>query len=363
MPILFRYLLREYAKIFFMCFAGLMTIYLVIEFFERVRRFLRHDAEWLDILIYFVLKMPGIAFQIAPLAILMATLLTLGLLSRNHEITAMRSCGISLPWITSPFLAFAACITLVLLLFSAIVIPLASNEAEEIRVVRIEKKPPSATLKLSQPWARVDAGTLLHVSSAAIGGSTLGGVQLFRFDHAFHMIEMAEAEEARFADHAWTLYRGFHRRFNPDGTVTLKHFEQQSIPLTLLPNDFVGAFAGESESMTFRDILGYTSRLYQNGAQFRRLLTDYYGRIAFPFVTIIMVLVGIALSLRRSGTRGGSMAVGIGQALMVGFFYWAAHSVAIAFGRGGALPPIVAGWTTNTLFLSYALYLMLKVRY
>ena len=57
------------------------------------------------------------------------------------------------------------------------------------------------------------------------------------------------------------------------------------------------------------------------------------------------------------------MAVGIGQALMVGFFYWAAHSVAIAFGRGGALPPIVAGWTTNTLFLSYALYLMLKVRY
>src|SRR5512143_3240354 len=168
MPILFRYLLREYTKIFFMCFAGLMTIYLVIEFFERVRRFLSHDAHSLDILLYFVLKMPGIAFQIAPLAILMATLLTLGLLSRNHEITAMRSCGISLLWITSPFLAFAACITLVLLLFSSIVIPLASNEAEEIRAVRIEKKPPSTALKLSQPWARVDADTLLHVSSAAI---------------------------------------------------------------------------------------------------------------------------------------------------------------------------------------------------
>jgi hypothetical protein len=33
MPIVFRYLFREYAKIFFMCFAGLMTIYLVIDFF------------------------------------------------------------------------------------------------------------------------------------------------------------------------------------------------------------------------------------------------------------------------------------------------------------------------------------------
>ncbi len=363
MPILFRYLLREFAKIFFMCFAGLMTIYLVIDFFEKVRRFLRYDAEWLDVLVYFILKMPGISYQIAPLAILMATLLTLGLFSRNHEITAMRSCGISLAWITSPFLAFAVGIALILLLFSSTVIPLAANKAEDIRAVRIEKRPPSAALTLSQPWARVDANTFLHVKSVAIGGTALGGIQLFHFDKSFHLIDLIEADEARYTGSGWTLNRGFHRRFHPDGTVTVSPFEQQASSLALIPDDFTGALAGESESMTFRDIRGYRGRLYENGAQFRRLLTDYYGRIAFPFVTIIMVLVGIALSLRRSGTRGGSMAVGIGQALMVGFFYWAAHSVAIAFGRGGALPPMLAGWMTNALFLSYGLYLMLKVRY
>jgi lipopolysaccharide export system permease protein len=363
MPILFRYLLREYAKIFFMCFAGLMTIYLVVDFFENVRRFLRYDAQWLDVLTYFLLKMPGISFQIAPLAILMATLLTFGLFSRNHEITAIRSCGISLAWITSPFLAFAFCMTMILLLFSSTVIPLATNEAEEIRVVRIEKKPPSATLTLTQPWARVDADTILHVKSVAIGGTALGGVQIFHFDRAFRLVEVTEAEEARYANRAWTLYRGFHRRFKQDGTVMVRQFDQRPTSLTLIPNDFTGALAGESESMTFNDIRGYTRRLYQDGSQFRHLLTDYYGRIAFPFVTIIMVLVGIALSLRRSGIRGGSMAVGIGQALVIGFFYWATHSVAIAFGRGGALPPMVAAWMTNALFLSYGLYLMLKVRY
>lgn len=116
MPILFRYLLREYGKIFTMCFSGLMTIYLVIDFFEKVRRFLRYDADWIDVLTYFLLKIPAISFQIAPLAVLMATLLTFGLLSRGHEITAMRSCGISLLWITSPFIVFASGITLVLLL-------------------------------------------------------------------------------------------------------------------------------------------------------------------------------------------------------------------------------------------------------
>ena len=146
MPILFRYLLREYAKIFFMCFAGLMTIYMVIDFFEKVRRFLNYDVNWLDVLLYFALKVPGISFQIVPLAILMASLLTLGLLSRNNEITALRSCGISLPWIASPFVVFATMMALVLLLFSSTVIPLASNKAEEIRAIHIHEKPPAGAL-------------------------------------------------------------------------------------------------------------------------------------------------------------------------------------------------------------------------
>ena len=177
------------------------------------------------------------------------------------------------------------------------------------------------------------------------------------------LIDMTEAREAHYADRTWTLHRGFHRRFNRDGSVTVTEFDRHPIVLSLLPSDFISGLAGEPELMTFRDIRESRERLYQHGSQFARLLTDYYGRIAFPLVTVIMVLVGIALSLRRSGVRGGSMAVGIGQALLVGFLYWAAHSVAIAFGRGGALPPVVAGWLTNALFPSYGLYLMLKLRY
>ena len=363
MPIIFRYLLREYAKIFLMCFSGLMTIYLVIDFFEKVRRFLNFDARWVDVLSYFALKIPAISFQIIPLAVLMATLLTLGLLSRNNEITALRSCGISLPWIASPFLTFAVIMTLVLLWFSSTIIPLATSKAEEIRVVYIEKKPPSAVVTLPQPWTRVDADSLLHVSTVARSGDTLGGVQLFHFDHAFRLIEMTEAQEAHYADRIWTLHRGFQRRFKTDGSVTVSEFDRKPITLALIPEDFTGGLAGEPELMTFRDIRESRGRLYQHGSQFARLLTDYYGRIAFPLVTVIMVLVGIALSLRRSGIRGGSMAIGIGQALLVGFLYWAAHSIAIAFGRGGALPPVVAGWLTNVLFMSYGLYLMLKTRY
>jgi lipopolysaccharide export system permease protein len=254
-------------------------------------------------------------------------------------------------------------IALILLSFSSTVIPLTSNKAEEIRAVRIEKKPSSTALKLPQPWARTGADTLMHVSSVAVGGEILGGIQLYHFDRHFSLTDMIEAEEARYAGGAWTLRRGFTRTFHQDGSVTLRAFEETPVPLTLIPADFTTWLASESDAMTLRDIREYTGRLYQRGSQVARLRTDYYGRIAFPFVTLIMVLLGIALSLRGSGRRGGSLAIGIGQALVIGFCYWATHSIAIAFGRGGALPPVVAGWMTNVLFMSYGLYLMLKVRY
>ncbi|MCP9451030.1 MAG: LptF/LptG family permease, partial [Nitrospira sp.] len=107
MTILFRYVLREHVKIFLMCFSGLLTIYMVIDFFEKVRRFLRYDSGVAPLLVYFALKIPAVSFQVAPFAVLVATLLTIGLLSRSNEITALRSCGVSLLRMTSPFLLFA----------------------------------------------------------------------------------------------------------------------------------------------------------------------------------------------------------------------------------------------------------------
>ena len=363
MTILFRYILREYVKIFVMCFAGLLTIYLVIDFFEKVRRFLRYDSGIVPILTYFALKIPAISFQIAPFAILMATLLTLGLLSRSNEITAMRSCGVSLLWMTSPFLLLATGVSLILLAFSSTIIPLSSEKAEEVRLIQIEKRPAPLTVKATQPWARVGADTLMRVNEIGVGGKTLHGVHLFHFDRAFRLDQMTEAAEAGYTPGGWVLLNGNQRRFHPDNTVDLALFTEQRMDIPLIPDDFFTSLTGNSETMTFREIRNYVGRFRQEGFSFTRLLTDYYGRLAFPLVAVIMVIVGIALGLRQSGVRGRSLAMGIGQAFIVGFCYWTTHSIAIALGRGGVLAPMLAGWMANLLFLSFGLYLLLKVRH
>ena len=81
----------------------------------------------------------------------MATLLTIGLLSRSHEITAMRSCGISLYWITSPFIFLGTVLAMVLFLFSSTVIPLALAKAEQIKTTQIENAPLRSHSRAAQP--------------------------------------------------------------------------------------------------------------------------------------------------------------------------------------------------------------------
>jgi len=362
MTILFRYILREYVKVFAMCFAGLMTVYLVVDFFEKVRKFIRYDAELSIILGYFLLRSPGISFQIAPLAILMATLLTLGMLSKNHEITAMRSCGISLYRTASPFLIFSLVIALVLFSLSAVVIPLSTAQAEHVKTVLIEKKTISVTFKADRPWIQVGNHTLMNIAVVDPGGATLRGISLYQLGPDFSLAEITEAREARYTTHGWVLHRGVHRRLLPNGGLLMDEFESKPIELSHTPEDFNSWLSAESDEMTLMEIRSYVERLRKDGYNFARFLTDYYGRMAFPFVSVVMTIVGIALSLRRSGVRGGGMAMGIGQALLIGFLYWTTHSVAIALGRSGVLVPIMAGWIANLLFLSFGCYLFLQVR-
>jgi lipopolysaccharide export system permease protein len=363
MTILFRYLLREYIKIFVMCFSGLMTIYLVIDFFEKVRKFLRYDASAVDVLTYFALRMPGISYQITPLAVLMATLLTIGVLSRTHEITAMRSCGISLYWIASPFLFFGLVLGVVLLLFTSTIIPLSSAKADYIKATHIEKKAAPVSLKSPHPWVRIGNRTLMNFQTVGDGGTALHGVRLYLLGSNFELLQITESRVARFSGRGWVLHDGTKRLFREDGSIQVSSFVSEPLPLAQIPEDFTTWFEMDTETMTFKDIRGFAARLSQDGAVIPRLLTDYYGRVAFPFVTVVMVIVGIALSLRRSGVRGRGMAMGIGQALAVGFFYWTTHSVSIALGRGGVLMPMLAGWMANLVFLAFGGYLLLKVRY
>src|SRR4051812_27067122 len=104
MRILSRYIAAAWLRLLALCLGSFVSVYLVLDMMDKIPRFLRAGGAMRDILRFFLWKLPEIVGQTASFSILMATLLTLGLFSRNSEIIAMRSCGVSLVRISMPLL-------------------------------------------------------------------------------------------------------------------------------------------------------------------------------------------------------------------------------------------------------------------
>ena len=345
-----------------LCLTAALTIYLVVDFFERLRNFLRHDADLVIMLTYFFYRIPAISFQLAPLAALAATILTLGFLNKNHEITAMRSCGISPYQIASPFLALGVVVSSILFSFTAVFTPISNTKADFIRKVLIEKKPQALSLTSDGLWLRLGQDALLRIDSVETNGTLLQGISLFQVDSSFQLEEIVEADMATFTESVWLLTSAARRQVSPDGQVMVTRYDQLPIHLSLTPEDFRTWLSRKPENMTLRQLSAYIHRLERDGHNSDRLSTDYWGRIAFSTLTVVMTIIGLAVGLLKTGTRGVTVARGIGQALGIGFICWAIHSVGIVLGRNGALLPIVSGWIAVVMFFAVGVNMFLRVR-
>ncbi len=363
MGILFWYIVRQYLGILTLCLTGLVTIYLVIDFFEKLRRFLRHDAELASMLLYFLCKIPDVSFQLAPFAVLMASLLTIGLLNKNREITAMRSCGVGIVHVTMPFLAVAGLLTATLLGLTAVVIPLANAKAAYIRTVEIQNKPQPLAFTSENLWLRVRNHSLLHVERVDPDGTRLRKVTVYRLNERFSLSAFLSADDAVYADRQWILRDVVQRVVEPDGGIARVQRASLPLALSLTPEDLKTWNALEPEHMTLNQLSAHIGHLQQEQQRATKFLADYWRRVAFAFVPLIMTILGVSIGLLETSTRTTSVGKGIGQALSISFLFWAVNSVGLTLGKSGALLPAVAAWIACVMFLIVGLNIFLKVRY
>ncbi|GAM11390.1 putative permease YjgP/YjgQ family protein [Geobacter sp. OR-1] len=139
MTLFTRYIALIQIRLLLLCYGAFASIYLVIDILERVGKLTRAGGSPDQIVQFFLWKLPEISIQVIPLAVLMATLLTLGTLSRSSELTAMRCSGAGLLRITSPLLGIALTVSLLNLALAEIVVPRSFDKMRYIEEVRIKK--------------------------------------------------------------------------------------------------------------------------------------------------------------------------------------------------------------------------------
>jgi lipopolysaccharide export system permease protein len=359
---IFWYVFGKFSRVFLMCLVTVLTIYLVVDFFEKLRKFLKYDADLSVMFSFFAYRIPEIAFLLAPLAALMASILTVGGLNRTREITAMRSCGLSFYQIALPFFAFGALVSTVGLSLTAVLIPWANIKAEYVQSVVIQNKPEPLLFTPDRLWLRVGRNQLLQIDSVDEDGFRLNGIHQYTFASPFRLKEILEGKRASFFDSKWVIEDVIQRTFMEEDRILVDEVPRQVLSLALSPGDFQNWLAQSPEHMSLYQLHEYIQRVGKEGHSPHRFLTDYWARIAYSLVPLVMTLLGISVSFRGSGMRGVGVAKGLGQTLLIGFLFWAAHSVGIVLGRNGAVLPVIGSWIATIMFLIMGINLFLRLK-
>ena len=293
----------------------------------------------------------------ATFSILMATLLTLGMLSRDSEVTAMQSCGVSLLRISVPMLALGFVASILLMINAELILPHSYVRTQHIQRVKIEKRGDRVTFKRNNIWFR-SKSMILQARLFEPKTQTLSGLVIWNVDEHMNPVSRIDADTAVYRDGVWTLKSAVVKNFQSSGYVA-SPAKTMTIDLNLKTEE-LQVLDGDADNMSIRELYDYAENLRRGGYQAYRYLTLMHTKIAAPFAALIMVLLGIPFALRNS--RSGGIAMGIGASIGIGFAYFVVNAVLLSYGRSGVLPPVVAAWSANFLFMLSGVWLSMSVK-
>jgi lipopolysaccharide export system permease protein len=344
--ILDRYLLREFLGYSLLGVGTFISLFTIVDLFEKLDIFVDHHTPFLTVLRYYEQGLPTVLTEVLPLSLLLGSLLGLSQLRKNNEVTAMQGSGQS-PWrLARPLLTAALIASVGQYGMNEMIGPASYARQQRIMVEEIKQqvqadRESQSDVRLLGGGSRFYMARFFDAKSA-----TLRDVSVQFLDRPT-MHRRIDAENAKYEDGVWKFGHGFYRTFR-DSVETMVPFHiYGSSELEEQPSDFA-RLNEDPFHMGMKNLLLFARRVRESGGETQKHLTNFHLRASFPLANVIMVLLGTALSLRV--VRGGSMALGFGISVSVGFGYFAFIRVGQALGYSGSLPPMLAAWLGNLVF-------------
>ncbi len=362
--ILDEYVVREFFGVFLLVLAGFVMLLLVFTFFELIGDILRNHIALSLIGEYLVNLTPSMLYQIAPLAVLIAVLVTFGVLNRNSEIVAMKATGISLYRLVIPIVAIAAMLAVGLFLFAQFYLPQANRQQEALHNI-IKGRPPQTVLRPEQNWIfgqprRGEPGRIFYYKFFDPDRNEFANLSIFEFDPSTFAISRRIFAARAVWDAGtgtWIFVNGWEREISGANVTEYRPFLKTSFTEIHEDPSYFKKESWQAQEMNFGQLDHYIGDLSQSGFDTVRLRVELWHKLADPLAAVLMAVLAIPFALMMG--RRDSL-TGIAVAIAVALAYWVVDGLFGAMGNVSYLPAAMAAWSADLLFGLVGGYLLLK---
>jgi LPS export ABC transporter permease LptG/LPS export ABC transporter permease LptF len=363
------YTSRQYIQVFVLSVMSALGVFYIATFIDLAEKLFRGSATTLMMLRFFYYQTPQFLYYIVPIAALVGTLVTIGVMTKNSELIVMRACGMSLYRAAMPLVIFATLAAVGLFGLQELVLARANRQAERIEgaIRGWPSQEPSAVNR----WIASNSGDIYHYDVFDPSHDRFVRFTQYHLDSGtwrLSDVTYADTVESPVAasDPAlrqWSALRGWRRTLSVntagDTVKTSPYLPYDARTVTLEPPEYFKAELPDPVKMNFTQLRAHIARLRASGSPTLSAIVQLQRKVAFPFATVIMALLAVPFAV-TTGRRGAMYGIGIGIALSIS--YWVIFQVFTAMGEGGVLTPTLAAWAPNLLFGAAALYMTLTVR-
>lgn len=356
------YLVRQFLTILGVSLIAILAIFMIVDVVENLDRFIDSSVP-VDIIVrYYLYSCPWFINIGLPMAVLISTIFTIGLLSRRNELTAMKSSGISLYRIATPLILSAILISIGSFYFEDQLVTIGNQKRHKIErdhVIKLRKKNYRARkrnifLQKSDQF-HIAIDRYLARQKKAVGVS----MQFLKNGQLTKRIDLNwmtwDDETGKWKAHNYAV-----REFHPDGFEARVHFSKGD---TLLSVNFdledISREAISPEEKNYSRLKVFIEELANSGVDTTRWKVNLHAKISFAFTNLIVVL--FSFPLVASKPKGG-LAFGAGMSVFIIFGYYAFIRFGQTLGYKGILEPFMSAWFGNLVFSIGGIVLLIFAR-
>lgn len=359
LKLLDKYLLKKFILLLLYSLIAFIAIFLIVDLVENIDKFIDAGLTRQQVLLYYLLNFPFFISTALPMSMLIATIFAIGTLTKNNELTAMKSSGVSLYRIAAPIFILSLLVSVFSFFFDDQVKSQTDRKLENFKDLYIQKRPPESNLQRSNIFLQDSENRIVYIQQ--FNGSTLIGrgvtIQYIQSDQLEKRIDGTRLIWDD-SDKNWYVDDYVVRSFPDSGTGVIAKSGSGSIAveLNITPDEIMKETIDPAQ-MNYRELSEFIDRLELLGISPRKWKVNLHYKIAFAFTNFVVVLFGLPLAANQ---KYGGIAFGAGISIFIIFTYYAFIKVGQVMGFNGLLPPMLSVWVGNIIFIAAGFLLLVK---
>ncbi|MFZ5774483.1 MAG: LptF/LptG family permease [Thermodesulfobacteriota bacterium] len=352
MKLLDRYLMAQFARNLALVLAALVSIYLLVDFFERVDNFLEAGKGVGLTVKYLLFRLPAICDQLLPVCILLAGVITLGVLNLHFEFMALMASGISVFRIIRPLLVAGGLVTLLAVAAGQWLLPPTSARANRIWFEEVNRQVPRGIIREGRTFYRGSDGIFTFVRPDPAKYEFLGFC-FAAFDEQQGLTTLLTARTATWRDGVWHFTDGQIKERGKNGDA-IQVFSSYERSFAETPDDlFMPPY--KVKELSYIQLLREGNREQRPDGGARQ---EFHRRLSYIFLGMPLLLLGLPVLLSMHRSRGRDLALAIPISCGLAFAVWGGWNTGQSLAQAGALPLLPAAWAMHFLAGGAGLFLL-----